>query len=55
MCLKVRMGNIFWILFVIFLLDNFKIYGELVVFKFEDYSNLIFDVKSVICEVLVFK
>uniref|UniRef100_A0A8W8IGJ3 C-type lectin domain-containing protein n=1 Tax=Magallana gigas TaxID=29159 RepID=A0A8W8IGJ3_MAGGI len=49
------MGNILWTLLVIFLLDNFKTYGELVVSKFEDHSNLISDAESVTCEALVSK
>lgn len=55
MCLKVRMGNILWTLLAIFLLDNVKTFGELVVSKFEDHSNLISDAESVTCEALVSK
>lgn len=55
MCLKVRMGNILWTLLAIFLLDNFKTFGELVVSKFEDHSNLISNAESVTCEALVSK
>lgn len=53
MCFKVMMGNIFWTLLAVFLFDNFKTFGELVVSKFEDYSEFISDGENVTCKISV--